>query len=270
MNGTVVVVGSLNLDTVLEVERIPSPGETVHSLSGAFMPGGKGGNQAAAAAAAGAPTRMIAAVGADGDRYLRHLSAAGIDTSAVARLADVPTGAATVIVGSTGENVIVVTEGANGRVSAEQVAAETWTPDDVVVVQFEIPAAVVRAVATRAADAGATLVVNPSPWRDDLGDVLEQADVVIVNEHERRQLGERVAQDRICTTRGGDGARWAGEVATPEPITPLDTAGAGDAFAGTLAAALMAGAGRGDALQRAVDAATAACLRRGAQQWLTD
>ncbi|MDZ8201192.1 PfkB family carbohydrate kinase [Microbacterium sp. SSW1-59] len=268
--GRVVVVGSLNLDTVLEVERIPSPGETVPSRGGAFMPGGKGGNQAAAAAAAGASTRIVAAVGADGERYLRHLAAAGVDTSAVTRLPDSPTGAATVIVDAAGENVIVVTEGANGRVPSARVAAEEWTAADVVLVQFEIPAEVVRAAAERARATGATLVVNPSPWRDDLSDVLAQAHVVIVNEHERRQLGEDVADDRVCTTLGGEGARWGSHTATPQPITPIDTAGAGDAFAGTLAAALVRGLSRGEALQHAVDAATAACLRRGAQQWRAD
>jgi len=267
MTGRVIVVGSLNVDTILGVTDHPRPGETVHALSAQTLPGGKGGNQAVAAAAAGSPTIMIGAVGADGARYLRHLRAAGVDVHGIRVLDDALTGAASVVVDARGENSIIVSEGANAAVVAAQLDAVNLRADDVVSLQFELPPEIVSEVASRAAAAGATVLINPSPWRSDATDVLAHADIVIVNELEAEQLGGMVATERLCVTAGGDGARWSEIAAQAPKIVPVDTTGAGDCFAGTLAAHLAQGATRERALDAAVRAASDACLRHGAQQW---
>lgn len=267
MSGRVFVVGSLNIDTVHTVPAHPRVGETIHAVTTTTVPGGKGGNQAVAAAAAGAPTIMVGAVGDDGGRYLEHLGCAGVDTSGVRRAAGVATGAATVIVNAEGDNSIIVTYGANGAVSAEQLAAIALRPGDVVSLQFELRDDVLRAAATWAKEAGATLIVNPSPWRAGLDEVLALADVVLVNELEAADLPAAVPAERICLTLGGDGARWGDLCASAPAISPVDTTGAGDAFAGTLSARLALGSPRAQALQEAVAAASELCLRHGAQQW---
>ena len=153
MSGRVFVVGSLNIDTVHTVPAHPRVGETIHAVTTTTMPGGKGGNQAVAAAAAGAPTTMVGAVGDDGGRYLEHLGRAGVDTSGVRGAAGLATGAATVIVNVEGDNSIIVTYGANSAVSADQLAAITLRPDDVVSLQFELRDDVLRAAATWAKEA---------------------------------------------------------------------------------------------------------------------
>lgn len=267
MMGRVIVVGSLNIDTVLRVARHPRPGETVHALGAQSVPGGKGGNQAAAAADAGAETVFVGAVGDDGARYLRHLQAGGVDVSGVQRCTDIGTGAASVVVDDRGENSIIVLEGANGRVRAAQLDALDLCEGDVVSLQFELPDAVNAEVAARASRRGATVLINPSPWRESRTDVLALADVVIVNEIEAEQLGDVVSADALCITAGAAGARWGGLAAAAPRIEPVDTTGAGDRFAGTLAAMLARGSTRQEALERAVAAASEACLRHGAQQW---
>lgn len=261
------VVGSLNIDTVHTVPAHPRVGETIHAVTTTSMPGGKGGNQAVAAAAAGAPTTMVGAVGDDGDRYLEHLRRSGVDTSGVRSAAGLGTGAATVIVNARGDNSIIVTYGANGAVSAEQLAAVALRCEDVVSLQFELPDEMLHAAARWAKGAGATLVLNPSPWRAGLDEVVALADVVIVNELEAADLPAAVPTGDLCLTLGAEGARWGDLSAAAPAIRPVDTTGAGDAFAGTLSAALALGVPRAPALRDAVGAASAMCLQHGAQQW---
>lgn len=267
MTARVVVFGAINIDVVSRVEHLPRPGETVLARSTELRPGGKGGNAAAAAAAAGARTALVGAVGDDGARYTRHLRAVGVDASVVAVRGDVLTGSASIVVDDSAENTIVVTEGANGAVSATQLDAVRLTDADTLLLQFELRATEIERAAVHARDVGARLIVNPSPWRDDLRHVTAMADIVIVNELEAAALGDLVPKERICRTLGADGAQW-GDLAVPAPrIDPVDTTGAGDAFAGALAAALTTGAAAEAALRAAVGAASAACLLPGAQRW---
>lgn len=267
MTGRVAVVGSLNLDLVVHVERHPEPGETVMGGDVIRMPGGKGANQAVAAARAGAEVHLVGRVGedADGQRYLRDLTARGVNTRHVRETADSATGAAMITVAASGENSIVVAPGANARVTVCDVdaAASTIESSDVLVVQLEIPMdAVARAVAV-AAEAGVRVVVNPSPVQALPAAVVQAADPAIVNEHEAGALG--LADP--CVTRGSNGATWRGWSATPAPAPVVDTTGAGDVFAGTLAACLASGLAEPDALKTAVDAATEATTWHGAQGW---
>src|SRR4051794_21252033 len=167
--GHVHVVGSVNVDVALPVDRLPAPGETVRAGDPVRSGGGKGANAAVAAARDGATVRLVAAVGSDdaGVRSLADLVADGVATDAVAVLGDRPTGLAAILVDAGGENVIAVAAGANAGLTADHVAESLAGIEaaDVCVVGFEVPDVAVAAAARRAADAGARGLVNPSPGR---------------------------------------------------------------------------------------------------------
>jgi ribokinase len=243
----VTVVGSVNMDLYFEVARLPAPGETVLAATSRSEPGGKGGNQAVAAARAGADVQLVAAVGDDssGSVLRKHLQDNGIGVDGLSTL-PVPSGTAAITVGAgpenPAENMIVVAPGANahltlGSALVRQLVAEC----DVLLVQLEIPLATALAAARQARAAGATVMVNASPAGADPAGLAELAavtDVVIVNETEATQWLWPVTH--LVITRGADGAvhrSAAGESHIAAPVVEaLDTTGAGDVFAGVLAA----------------------------------
>lgn len=269
--GRVAVLGSLNVDIVTRVERHPQPGETLLGESGGRFAGGKGANQAAAARRAGAAVAMIGAVGADepGAAYRRRLEALGVDTAAVAE-AHAPTGIALITVDEAGENTIVVVPGANAAVGAQAVAAAAaLASGDVLLCSLEVPLDVV-AQAARAADAaGARVVLNLAPYAALPHDVVALADPVVANESEMRLLADSdLIPSSLLVTFGAAGATWDGEEVGGIPLPSekvVDTVGAGDAFCGSLAAALAAGLGRREALAAANAAGAAAVQWAGAQ-----
>src|SRR5579859_1807241 len=160
----VCVLGSINLDIVCRVARLPAPGETLLAESLERFAGGKGANQAVAAAAWGAPTALIGAVGRDeaGERLLAHLEERGVDVSAVSRLADAPTGQAHICVSPSGENTIVVVGGANRSVTAAHVRAADTGGHGVFLSQLETPLEAIGALFAGAAARGVTLL-NAAP-----------------------------------------------------------------------------------------------------------
>ncbi|MBZ4488454.1 ribokinase [Microbacterium sp. cx-55] len=239
--GPLCVVGSINIDVTASVERLPAPGETV--LGGALRrePGGKGANQAVAAARLGARVRMIGAVGddTDGQRMLQNLADAGVDPSGI-WLGDTPTGTALITVDETGENQIVVCPGANDDVTAD---AETFSDDEAVLVQLEIPMATVEAVA---ASVSGFFVVNAAPAQSLPPEVVARADLVIVNETEYALLPELSAARLVAVTYGSAGAALVRDgveiVRVPAPrVQPVSAVGAGDAFCAALTLGLHAG-----------------------------
>ena len=188
----VVVVGSINADLVVTLERHPQPGETLLGRTMTVMPGGKGANQAVAAAKLGAPTTMIGAVGQDAytDVALSGLRAAGVNTDSVQRVGTT-TGVAIVEVDDDGEHTIVVIPGANGEVTPSLVssAADLISDAGVLVLQGEIPAASVASAVAAAtgskSDAGRTRVlINLAPVIELDRETLLHADPLVVNEHE--------------------------------------------------------------------------------------
>jgi ribokinase len=268
VTGRVVVVGSLNVDVVATVERHPQSGETVLGTALRRLPGGKGANQAVAAAEAGAAVVLVGCVGddADGAAYVAGLTARGVDATAVRRVTG-PTGTALVVVDRDGENTIVVVPGANAEVSADDLHNLALGPEDVVLLQLEIPVPVVEAAIRRAAAAGARVVLNLAPFAELPADLLDECDPVVVNEHEAATLARSPVS--LLVTLGPRGARWERpgeqiEIDAP-PVEAIDTTGAGDMFAGTLAAALASGAGPRDAVTAAVEAAARSVTRPGAQ-----
>jgi ribokinase len=269
----VVVLGSLNADLVVSVRNHPGPGETVLGGELARHPGGKGANQAVAAHDAGALVRLLGRVGDDevGAAYLRGLDERGVDTSRVLVTHDRPTGHALITVDAKGENTVVVSAGANGAVSPVDVTEwdDVIAGADVLLAQLELPLPTVVTAVRAARTHGVRVVLNAAPAADLPPDVFAAADPVVVNEGEAIALGSH--PDSLCLTLGSRGARWirhgrALQARAPE-VAVVDTTGAGDAFAGTLAAALAAGADEAEALEAAVAAGSAAVSRAGAQDW---
>ena len=283
MTGRVVVVGSANLDLVVDVERHPAPGETVLGGDLRRAPGGKGANQAVAASrAGGAATWFVGAVGHDeaGDLLLASLRDAGVGTDTVQRV-DAPSGTALITVSADGENAIVVAAGANARVTVTGPAARRLSEADVVLAQLEIPVEAVLAAAA-ARRRGALLVLNAAPSRALPEALWEATDVLVVNEHEAVDLTPGVHDARtaaarllgrvptVVVTLGAAGAlvarRGLPDVEVPSVrVEAVDATGAGDTFCGVLAAGLAAGDDTVVAVRRAVVGAALAVTRPGAQ-----
>ena len=190
-DATVVVLGSANLDIVFTVDRIPQPGETLLAESADRYAGGKGLNQAVAAARAGASTVFIGALGHDEDGAVLSevLTAAGINQDLLRR-SDRPTGQAFIVVDSAAENTIVVASGANGTV------AELTAPDkiaiaaaSVLLMQLELPMAVVVQAAEYARSVGTTVILNAAPAQQLPPALLCHLDFLVVNEHEVCLIG---------------------------------------------------------------------------------
>lgn len=267
MPPNVAIVGSVNLDLVASCPRLPRPGETVSAVSFDRFPGGKGANQALAARRAGADVTLVAAVGDDpeADSALALLSADGVDLSRLV-ITDSPTGLALIAVDAAGENQIVVVPGANHALRPEMADAAGF---EAVLCQLEIP---LETVAAAAATATGLFCVNAAPAHTLPENVLERADVIIVNETERDTLAESLAEipALVVVTLGASGAKAYrnGRLVAerqPPPVDPVDTVGAGDAFCGALVAALAGGAGVQEAMTRAVTAGALATTRHGAQ-----
>ncbi len=285
----VVVVGSLNLDLVAEVARLPRRGETLLADGHSRGLGGKGANQAVSAVRHGVGVAMVGCVGADPDgrRLTDALAGEGIDVSGVRARDDVPTGTAHITVDPEGANTIVVIPGANGMLTAADVHLQLGRlpAPDVVLVQLEIPLdAVMEAVAATAAQ----VVLNPAPARSLPSELLRHVDVLVPNVPELgaltggdvpRALEDITARARmladdlaVVVTMGESGALVIdGDQVTHVPaprVGAVDTTGAGDAFCGSLAAGLAGSSSLVDAAGDAVRVGSQSTLRRGALEAL--
>ncbi|MEU7422841.1 ribokinase [Streptomyces sp. NPDC040750] len=282
------VVGSANADLVIDVERRPTAGETVLGGDLAVHPGGKGANQAVAAARLGARTALLGRVGDDGHGrlLLDSLRAAGVDTAGVL-VGGAPTGVALITVDPSGDNSIVVSPGANGRLAPRDVraAAPLVHACPVVSTQLEIPLETVVEVVRNLAP-GSRFVLNPSPPRPLPSEVLAACDPLIVNEHEARVILDdaRLGEDpedwahlllaegprSVVVTLGAQGALVCdGSGARRVPsvkVDAVDTTGAGDAFTAALAWKLGSGAALAEAAAYAARVGAAAVTKRGAQE----
>ncbi|MFJ7332593.1 ribokinase [Streptomyces sp. NPDC101116] len=281
------VVGSANADLVMGVERRPGAGETVLGSDLAVHPGGKGANQAVAAARLGARTALLARVGDDahGRLLLDSQRAAGVDTVGVL-VGGAPTGVALITVDPSGDNSIVVSPGANGRLTPEDIrsAGCLFQGSRVVSAQLEIPLeTVVEAVRNLAPRS--RFVLNPSPPRPLPREVLAACDPLIVNEHEAKViLGDSAVGDSpedwarillakgprsVVVTLGGRGALVASSKGVSRvpavKVDAVDTTGAGDSFTAALACRLGAGESLADAAAYAARVGAVTVTRKGAQ-----
>lgn len=278
--GGILVIGSYNRDTVLRLERFPAPGETLTALGMAEFYGGKGSNQAVAAARAGGHVALITAIGDDASgQAARALWAAeGIDAQAV-QTASAPTGAATILLDSAGENQIIIIPGAN----AELALPLGFTPPAdiaVALAQLETPqtatAALFRALPK------ARRILNVAPAAAIAPELLATTDMLVLNETEAAILAQREAEPAalalalaaetlrdVIVTAGAAGAFWArpdGIVidAAPPRVAVADTTGAGDAFLGAFATFSAEALAPEKTLRFAVTAGALACTQQGA------
>jgi len=283
----IVVVGSLNVDHTLRVPRIPAAGETL-AASGAFTSfGGKGANQALAAVRAGGQVALIGCIGDDdfGESYLEHLRCEGIDTTGIVR-APVPTGSAFITVDDEGENAIVVNPGANAALQPHHLDAHASIIRSaaVLLLQFECPLPTVLHAAGMAVAGGVPVILNPSPLSPEFLQAGLACEALIANEHEAAALtgmklaGLEAEPERalaitrcrqLIITRGGDPTLviTAGRTLhiAPPKVTPVDTVGAGDAFAGAFAVAHASGTLLEEAVRFANAAGALATQMVGAQ-----
>lgn len=276
----IVVFGSVNLDLIVPVDRLPGAGETVLGPDVRLEPGGKGANQAVAAARDGAAVAMAGAVGRDGlaDVALSTLIEAGVDLSRIARLETV-TGCAAICTDPSGRNQIAVGAGANLRARADQVEDAVLVPNNTVLLQMECDPVETAALVRRARAGGCRVMLNLAPAAALPTDVLPMLDLLLVNEHEAEWLARHLGAGTdalhdalgvtVVRTLGERGADYAGAMGRghvpAHPVVALDTTAAGDCFAGVLAAALDRGAPLDKAMRRASAAAGLCCTVQGSQ-----
>ncbi|MDQ4131149.1 MAG: ribokinase [Actinomycetota bacterium] len=295
----VVVVGSINVDFVVTAERLPRPGETVTGGSFSRHWGGKGANQAVAAARYGAEVYLLGAVGDDdlGEASIEAMEGAGVSTDHVERAADAATGVAFVIVDESGENQILVAPGANDLVDGEALEdlLANSSGGGVLLTVFEVPDAAITRALEVARTWGWTVMVNPAPARDLVGEFRDSGAILTPNrgelsaiapkaadaggeadasqerlEETARRLSREVTRGPVVVTLGADGALVVTEedswrVAAPQ-VEARDTTGAGDAFNGVLAAALAEGRPLREAVEVAVAAAAFSTESEGARE----
>jgi ribokinase len=288
---SVTVVGSLNEDVVVTVDRLPGRGETVIGTAVAVLPGGKGANQAAAAGRLGTGVHMVGRVGDDpaAGRQLAALADDRVNVGRVHRTEGVPTGTATIPVEAAGgENLIVVVPGANGELTPADVDVESVHRAGVLLLQLETPLETVQAAA--AATRG-TVVLNPAPAQPLPAELLARVDVLVPNEHELAQLAgtadpgsdpaaladlaRGLTTRSVVVTLGEHGAlivpaEGPALLQAPPPVDPVDTTGAGDCFCGALSSALDRGEPLPDAVRYAVTAAALSTTGPGARGALPD
>ncbi len=279
----VVVVGSINVDLVVNADRLPAPGETVLGGTFAQHDGGKGANQAVAAARAGARVTLIGAVGDDafGVAARAALAREGVGVGRVVSRGPA-TGVALITVDPRGENQIVVAPGANALLLPEDLPADALDGAAVLLTGFEVPMSVAIVAVRRAADRGISAVVNAAPAAPLPPALLEPAPILVLNEHELAAVTGEGALDAaldalmgrtsgpVVVTRGAVGAILArGLTRTAIAAFPtravVDTTGAGDAFVGVLAARLAGGSALEEAIVAGAAAGALAVARPGAR-----
>jgi len=288
---TLIVLGTINRDHTVFVERPPQPGETVLGHDFGTRIGGKGANQAVAAARAGVAPRLVSAVGddSDGQTLMAELERRGVDVTAVAVFPGIGSGVALITVDAQGENSIVVAGDAGTSLDPEAAASAVTahvTPGTVVLSQLELPLKVVEAALAAAQSAGARVVLNLSPAQDIPSALMEMADPLLLNAHEAATIAAQPVTNRaeaeaaaahlvgrcrsVVITLGPDGVVHATAGEEPEFVAStrvevIDTTGAGDAFAGALAATLAQDGSMADAVTSGVQAGAAAVQHVGAQ-----
>lgn len=292
---SIVVFGSINMDLVVRVPRLPLAGETIASLGFFTASGGKGANQAVAAAQLGFPVHFVGQVGDDdfGHSLLKSLQATGVKIDAVKITSNIHSGIASIAVAENGENTIAIAPGANGCVGREEIAALKDLLDNATVVMLElgIPIDTVLAAARAAKSAGAIVILDPAPVPSSLpAELYSLIDYITPNEVEASQLagfpvsdfntatvaanffrakGVKVAIVTLgqlgCCCRSAAGTNFIKSI----PSQVVDTVGAGDGFNGGLAAAIVSGKSLDEALQWATVMGSLSVTKQGARTILS-
>lgn len=276
------VVGSINMDVTVCVERMPKKGETLLGDSLSYIPGGKGANQAVAMARLGAEVWMFGCVGADGngEAVLKNLQEQGVHTEYVQVLQEEPTGIALITVGEN-DNTIIVVAGANGRVDKEYAERICSNLDDfdMVIMQQEIPPETVEFVADYCARKGIQVTLNPAPARKISEELIEKVTYLTPNEHEAGLIfgeGKEIKMllqqypEKLIVTQGSRGVivgMRSGEIIQipAKQVDVVDTTGAGDTFNGAFCVRISKGDSMKEALRFANTAAGISTEKFGAQ-----
>jgi ribokinase len=286
----IVVVGSLNMDLVVKAPRAPEAGETMRGHDFQMVPGGKGANQAAAAAKLGGDTAMVGRVGGDafGPALIENLARQGVNTEEIVLDEETSSGVAVIVVDDAGENRIVISAGANGRVGTSDIdrVEGLLRVAKFLILQLEIPLEVVEYAIEKAAAHPVNVILNPAPASPVSPEVLGRVDWLVPNETEAKLLtgldvsdlssAEKAALQfleygvsRVIITLGERGALLMTDEAathvTTRRVEVVDTTAAGDAFIGALAVALVKGVSQLDAVRYAAAAGTLAVTKFGAQ-----
>jgi ribokinase len=285
----IIVLGSINMDVVVTAPRHPVPGETMFGDDLAFIPGGKGSNQAVAAGRLGGDVQLIGKLGTDafGTDLKAFLNDEPLDLTNLTQHPTAPTGTALITVSADGENTIIVVSGSNHQITAADLDGVQIGAGDVVVSQFEVPQPALKSLFQEAKAVGAATVLNPAPAGDFVDGLLPLVNYLVVNETELAILAgsDRVPSgdaallaaartaraseaQTVVMTLGGDGVlclRGDETIRLPGHAVPVvDTTGAGDCFVGALAVGLSEGQSLADALAFANKAASISVQRRGA------
>lgn len=276
------VVGSINMDMTVCVERMPKKGETLLGDSLSYAPGGKGANQAVAMARLGAEVWMFGCVGADGngEAMLNNLQSQGVHTEHIQVLQEVPTGLAIITVGES-DNMIIVVAGANAKVDVSY--AQSICPKldafDMVVLQHEIPLETVEYVINYCAEKGIKVMLNPAPATQISEELIEKITYLTPNEHETALIfgkGKDIKTllqkypEKLIITRGSQGVIVGMKnqeiVQVPaKSVNVVDTTGAGDTFNGAFCVRITKGDSIKEALRFANTAAGLSTEKFGAQ-----
>jgi ribokinase len=290
MSSEILVIGSLNMDLVVQTSRLPQAGETLAGSEFHLIPGGKGANQAVAASRSGAKTHMIGCVGDDAfsEIMLESLRIANVDVKGVSQLSGISTGTATIIVEGGGENRIIIIPGANGRVTNDLVE-QKWdliARSDMVILQHEIPLTTIHSIIKNCQQKQIPVLLNPAPMYPIPMDILAALDTLVVNEAEAAALtgdsiksfdtakesARKIMQSGVKTviiTLGENGAILMdnkGYINHPGyKVAVIDTTAAGDTFVGGYSASITEGKSSTKALEYACAASAIAVMRLGAQ-----
>lgn len=293
MSDEILIVGSLNMDMVMNMDRMPVTGETVLGNDVTHIPGGKGANQACAAGKLGGNTKMLGCVGKDesGSVLINNLKESGVDVSGI-RISDKFTGTAAIYVNGSGDNSIVVIPGANHGCDSHYLKEMdgAFQESTYVLLQMEIPEEAVYYAVRRAKELGKTVILNPAPAPDSIPDeILSMVDYLTPNETELLKLSGQTGEDILAIERGARemvsrGVRnvivtlgkqgcmlLSGDTMECFParsVESVDTTAAGDCFNGAFAVGLSEGLSAGEAIRFANLASSIAVTRKGAQNSL--
>ncbi|UOQ94672.1 ribokinase [Halobacillus shinanisalinarum] len=290
----ILVVGSLNMDIVIEADRAPLAGETIMGQHSSFIPGGKGANQAVALAKLGAQTTLLGAVGNDpfGTSLLRSLKDNGVETGQIKKVDHAPTGIASILLAE-GDNRIVVVPGANDDCLPEDIREheDLIEKADLVLLQLEIPLDTVITTAKIAKKFGKTVILNPAPARSLPEELLQNVDYITPNHSElgilskmdqegfdlnrAMEILQRSGVDNVITTLGSEGATYksqesAVKTAPAYQVPVVDTTGAGDAFNAGLSYAIGMDKDISEAVSFASKVSALSVTKFGAQAGMPD
>jgi ribokinase len=292
---SIIILGSINMDLVVHAPRLPKPGESLTGTSFHTTPGGKGANQAVACARLGIQTHMIGRVGNDvfGNALRENLVKYGVDTQGISVEKDQPTGVALIAIDESGENNIIVVPGANSTVGQAELdhLESSLHQAKILLLQLEIPMAIVLAAAKKAHQSGIRVILDPAPAQPLPEELYPFVDILTPNTSEATLLAgfpvekmpdaEKAASlfldrgvQRVIIKMGALGAylkdQSTGRLYPAIPVKAVDTVAAGDAFNGALGAALSLGFNLEEAMHWALTAGAIAVTRAGAQTAMPD